>query len=209
MDDNSVTNGVKGFVPDREFVIVTGNQGYGKSVWAKKRCVSMDRLFVYCPKESYDKVDFKTEPYEWVPRLLEREKGNEGKQKFRIGTAWPDECEAIGHSARAIGKCNVILDECALLFGRGELPDWAKPLVYMGREPQINLFVIAQRAANIPIAIRSQAARIISFRQTEPDDVKVLRERIGDAADELPALEKLTCLDWDGSGEVKRYTLTP
>lgn len=195
-------------VPDRDFIIVCGNQGFGKSVWAKKYSERLKRLFVYCPKESYENVDFETDPVQWVPDLLGREEYAPGETKFRYGVALPDEADSLGLSALACGKCTVLLDECALLFTR-ELPEWAKPLVYMGREPQINLVVIAQRAANIPIAIRSQAARIITFRQTEPDDVKTLRERIGDAADELPSLEKLHCLDFDGSGEVKRYALTP
>lgn len=195
-------------VPDRDFIIITGNQGFGKSVWAKKYSARVKRLFVYCPKQSYPNVDFETDPVEWVPQII-ADNVESGMNLFRVGTSFPDEAESIGWTALSVGNCTVLLDECALLFGRGDLPEWAKPLVYMGREPQINLVVVAQRASSIPISIRSQAARIISFRQTEPDDVRTLRERIGEAADELPSLQKLCCLDWDGTGDVKRYSLTP
>lgn len=189
---------------DRDFIIITGNQGFGKTVWAKKYSQRIPRLLNFCPKSSYD-VDYETPPGEWIPEYIELNEKNPAV-KFRFGTYIPDELDAIGKFAKAVANNTVILDECALIFGRGELPDWAKYLVYTGREQRINLIVLAQRAANIPIAIRSQATRIVSFRQTEPDDIKALRDRLGSQlSDELSGLDRLECVDWTGPGQIKKY----
>jgi DNA helicase HerA-like ATPase len=122
----------------------------------------------------------------------------------------PHDLPILGNAAFGAGTCTLIIEECAIIFRRGEiLDDWAKRLIFMGRHQSVNLVLIAQRAAKIPIDIRSQASRVITFRQTEPDDVAAIAERIGfDARDEIPALPDLHCIDWD-NGAVRRYPVRP
>jgi DNA helicase HerA-like ATPase len=113
----------------------------------------------------------------------------------------------LGNAAYAAGNCTFVVEECALIFKRGEeLQDWAKPLVFMGRIQRVSLVLIAQRASKIPMDIRSQASRIITFRQTEPADVSALIDRIGEDAETIPDLPPLTCIDWE-EGKVSRYSI--
>lgn len=188
---------------DRDFIVVTGNQGFGKSVWGKLYCKTKSRLFVSDPKAEYD-ADFLTDPAEWMESVIS------GKAKtFRYGTYLPDELQMFGQAAFASGNCVLVIEECALIFKRGEeLHEWARPLVFMGREQRVSLVLVAQRLAKIPIDIRSQASRVISFRQTEPDDVRAVIDRFGEIGEEIPALPPLTCLDWN-DGTVSRYTIRP
>lgn len=189
----------------RDFIIVVGNQGYGKSVWTKEYGRSKKRLLVYDPKAEYPGVDYVTPPDEWARDVINRQRA-----EFRFGTHYPEELELFGNMAYAAGNCTLILEECAMLFSRGEdLAPWARPIIFMGREPQLNLVLVAQRAMSIPIGIRSQASRIVVFGQTEPEDVRVLSERIGrQYRDEIPQLRVLECLDWQG-GDVDRYSVRP
>ena len=96
-----------------------------------------------------------------------------------------------------------------MLFDKGEnLPEWFRRAVFMGREPELNLVLVAQRAVSIPLDVRSQANRIITFLQTDPGDVRAISERIGrDFRDEIPRLEMLECLDWEPARDVKRYRI--
>lgn len=190
----------------RDFILVVGAQGFGKTVWTQTYCAQRNRLLVYDPKAEYRGVDFLADPEEWVPRVVSRE-----LETFRFGTYLDEEIEMFGNAAYAAGNCTLVMEECALLFNRGEdIADWARPLVFMGREPRLNLVLVAQRAHRIPIDIRSQASRIITFSQTEPDDVRALCSRIGrEHENAIRALPPLQCLDWKQGEGVATYTVRP
>lgn len=185
---------------ERDFIVVVGNQGQGKSVWSKAYADGQKRLLVYDPLQSY-RADFQTDPEEWVEDII-----RDGSD-FRFGSGYPWELSMLGNAAYAAGNCTFVVEECALIFKRGEeLQDWAKPLVFMGRIQRVSLVLIAQRASKIPMDIRSQASRIITFRQTEPADVSALIDRIGEDAETIPDLPPLTCIDWE-EGKVSRYSI--
>lgn len=189
----------------RDFIVVFGAQGFGKSVWTKAYAAPKKRLLVFDPLASYA-VDFSTDPEIWLRDVIHGR-----RREFRFGTWHAEEMGMFGNAAYAAGDCTLIIEECALMFQRGEnLADWAKPLIFMGRHRAVNLVLVAQRATSIPIAIRSQATRVVSFLQTEPDDVRALSERIGSQwRDEISALPELHCLDWQPGRPVERYRVTP
>ena len=189
---------------NRDFICVVGNQGAGKSVWSKQFSKSKSRLLVYDPMASYP-VDFTTDPEKYLIEVANNKRAN-----FAFGTYLPDELPLFGRAAYGAGDCLLVIEECGFIFSRGsQMEPWLSRLVFMGRHAEVSLLFVAQRAASIPISVRSQASRIITFRQTEPEDVKAITERIGrQYRDELPALPDLACLDWEG-GTVKRYSVAP
>lgn len=190
----------------RDFILVCGNQGFGKTVWTKLYASTKTRKLVFDPKGEYPGVDFLTPPQEWIPGVVERR-----TSQFSFGSYLAEEIEMLWHAAFAATNCTLINEECTLLFNRGEdVPEWARPMVFMGREPQLNLVLVTQRAHSIPVGIRSQASRIVTFLQTEPDDVRALATRIGrDRMDEIASLPELECLDWQAGQGVRRYAVRP
>jgi hypothetical protein len=189
----------------RELIAVVGNQGCGKSVWTKAFCAMQKRLLVSDPLASYPAVDFMADPQDWLPRVFSGE-----IREFRFGTYYPEELPLFGHAAYGAGDCTFVIEECALMFRKGgDLDEWAKKIIYMGRHQRVNVILVAQRAVNIPLAVRSQATRIVSFRQIDPDDARELRDVIGESADELQALPDLQCIDWEAGKGVSRYSVTP
>lgn len=184
----------------RDFIIVVGNQNCGKSVWAKIFARSLSRLLVFDPMSSYARVEFSS-PDSWIENVaFNRLNG------FRYGSSFPDDLEMIANAAFGAGDCMLLIEECALIFRRGEeLHEWAKPLIFMGRHQRVSLLFVAQRASKIPIDVRSQATRIITFRQTEPNDVYAITERIGESChEEIIMLPDLHCIDWN-AGALHRY----
>jgi hypothetical protein len=190
---------------ERDFIIVAGMQGYGKSVWTRSYCRPKKRLLTYDPKGEHA-VDFLTLPDDWVPDV-----SNNRRAAFRFGSIHAEEVQLLAATAYGATRCTLCLEECKMLFDRGEdVAPWARPLIYMGREPQIDLVLVAQRMAAIPPDIRSQASRIVTFLQTEKADCKAFSDRFGgDFEQEIRALPVLTCLDWQAGQGVRRYTVTP
>lgn len=188
----------------RDFIIVCGMQGYGKSAWTMTYAAPKTRLLIYDPKAEYPRVDFQTDPEEWLDDVIRGRRA-----EFRFGTFHAQEVEMFGSAAYAAGNCTLILEECKMLFDRGEdVAQWARPLIYMGREPQLSLVLCAQRMIAIPPDIRSQASRIVTFLQTEKADCKAIEERFGgDYSDEIRSLPELNCLDWQAGQGVSRYAI--
>lgn len=156
---------------------------------------------------SYENVDFTTHPEEWIQDVAARR-----LNQFRFGTPWIEELPLFANAAAAAGNCSLLIEECSLCFERGEkIPEWLRHHVFMGTHIGVDRIFVAQRAASIPIDVRSQASRIVTFRQNEPNDVRAVCERIGrEWEDLLPTLEKLNCLDWNAdTGKVNRYAIRP
>lgn len=192
---------------DRDFIVVFGNQGFGKSVWKKSYTASKTRLLEYDPLAADSSVDFVTDPSVWGQDVLD---GN--IKTFRYGTYYREELPLFGSLAFAVGECTFSIEECGTLFVRGERMDqWLSDLVFMGRHPQVNLICVAQRASSVLVDVRSQAQRIVTFLQTEPNDVKALCDRVGsEYEEEIRSLPKLHCMDFDmTTGTVDRYAVTP
>jgi hypothetical protein len=189
----------------RDFIIVVGMQGFGKSTWTELYSRAQSRVLCFDPKAAHP-ADYMTPPEEWLDDLIHRR-----IETFRFGTHYPEEIEMFGSAAYAAGNCTFVMEECAMLFERGEnVAPWLRPLIYMGREPQLNLILVAQRANSFPVGVRSQASRIVTFLQTEPSDVVALAQRIGgEYADEIKSLPLYECLDWQAGQGVRRYGVHP
>ena len=186
----------------RDFIVIVGGQGCGKSVWAKAMFRDSKRLIVFDPMRSYPLN------YDW-----DDGDGNSilsGKARhFRIGTDTPDEIALLFDLAYAAGDCTLIVEECGVLFTKRQvLSDSIRRVVFMGRHRRVNLVLIAQRAVSIPVDLRSQANRFICFRQIEEQDVNAACAVIGKKYKPIvPALPELRCVDWH-NGMVKTYGLT-
>lgn len=185
----------------RDYIVVTGAQGCGKSVWAKQYTSSTSRLLVYDPTRSYP-VN-----YDWDQRT-----GEEiliGKHKhFRIGIDNGDDLDMLCDMSYVSGDTTLLIEEAGVLFGRGQkLTSSVRRVIFMGRHRRVNLLLLAQRAVSIPVDLRSQANRFVSFRQIEEQDVAAVSGIMGKQYKSvLPALPELRCLDWC-QGKVVAYDL--
>lgn len=196
--------------PDRDVIIILGKTGYGKSTWLHKYCVGVPRRFCFDP--------FRKFPAEYLTgeQILERHDSGwfRNTASYSIGTHYLPDLSLIGSIAYLTGHCAFIIEECGFAFAKGErIDDWLAEAIFLGRHQSLTLIFTAQRAVSIPIELRSQASRFVSFRQTERRDVEWCREYLDDVNEEfgidmLPGLDKLECLDSDGE-IVSHYTMKP
>lgn len=187
----------------REIIIVLGKTGYGKSRWTWQYIAGKPRVFCYDPLHDAPNMEWRDAPG-LVDAYDEQQFHGEG---FRYATADFGALDCIGHMAYLVGNCVLVVEEASLIYRKGQpISGWSQNIVFLGRHRNVSLLVTAQRAASIPIEMRSQASRIVTFAQTEGDDIGWLRGAFGSQIDNVATLQRGQCLDSD-AGEIRCYSI--
>jgi hypothetical protein len=189
---------------EREITLVMGMTGWGKSWWSKLYCLKWPNLLVYDPAMSFPEVVWGNMSEHIDPMI-----GEEKLPHYRLGFVDHEEV-AQGASASFVrGDSMFMIEECATVFDKGQarLPDWGKRLCFYGRHRECSLTLIAQRPTYIPIDLRSQANRVISFCQHEDGDIQWLGDFYGkERMNRILTVPKFTCFDWH-NGNVTEYSI--
>jgi hypothetical protein len=188
----------------REVLAVLGKTGHGKSVWTRKYCSGKNRVFVFDPLLEF--------PAQYASSDLMIEAFDAGKfdegYNFRIGSGNPDDLELLGALSMLAGNCLLVVEECAISFDKyAKIPQWLRDIVFLGRHRGVSILVTAQRAASVPIDLRSQVSRLVSFAQSEGDDLAWLKPFLGREIFSLPQLPILRCYDATAA-ELQVYTIS-
>lgn len=189
----------------REVIGVCGKTGYGKSVWTRKYCAGKKRLFVFDPMLTFPCIYLDHE------QLIARyDNGDFNPEKnFSVGSGNIDDLELLGALSMLASNCILVVEECAISFNKYEkIPLWLRDIVFLGRHRSVSLLVTAQRAASVPIDLRSQISRLVTFQQSEGDDLNALKPFLGADVKELPRLPVLECID-ASTYEKTRYSIVP
>jgi len=94
------------------------------------------------------------------------------------------------------GNIIVMVEEIDMLCTSSRIGPEFKKLVSLGRHKNIGLILTARRIADVHKLPPSQTHHFFIFRMHLPNDVTYLRQFIGDAADQLPALEDYHFMHW-------------
>jgi len=70
-------------------------------------------------------------------------------------------------------------------------------LAMQARHWHVPVIMVSQRIMGIPPGARSQANKIVSFCQTDPDDIQELAKKFGLRVDKIPKLHVGKALVWD------------
>lgn len=183
----------------REVVLVCGVTGSGKTTWARQFTRKLSRLLVYDIALSFD--------VEYVDAGTIAALTDGPPPAFRLGIYDPRDADVLCAAAFMVGDCWLVLEEISTLYNIGQrIHGPLQEAVLLGRQRSLSILAISQRASYIPITLRSQASRVITFRQQEPADLKWLADFIGKQAEILPSLPDLSCLDWH-KGIVSQYAI--
>lgn len=183
----------------REVFLVCGVTGAGKTTWARQFTLKLPRLLVYDIAVSF--------PVEYVQVETLAELAENPRENFRYGIYDPRDTDVLTATAFIVGNCWLVLEEISTLYNIGaRIHGPLQEAVLLGRQRSLSILAISQRASYFPITLRSQASRVVSFRQQEPTDIKWLADFMGSRAEILPTLPDLRCIDWS-KGELSEYTL--
>jgi len=193
----------------RDIIQVLGKTGFGKSLWCKLFTRSNKRLLVFDPVASFDDVEWLN--FETMYSQFDDDSPGEILQKeFRFGAFEFEALETFGDMAFVTGDNLLVLEEASQIFKKGcALPDWTNRLTFMGRHEACSMLITAQRASSVPIDLRSQSNRVISFRQSELTDMKWLSEFFNkDEIKQITQLPPGVCLDFQDN-VVTRVDIRP
>lgn len=199
---------MSGSAGEREVVIILGKSRYGKSTWLGKFLANKPSRFIFDP---FRKASAQYHSADELIRL--HDDGAFQKPPYSVGSSQIDDIDLLSSIAFVNGNQRTrpyfCIEECAIAFYKGErISDALQEAIFLGGHNWLSIVLVAQRAASIPIELRSQATRFITFLQTEKKDVEWCRDYLGDRFDELRTLAKLECLDWDNDS-VSRYSISP
>ncbi|MEM3896174.1 MAG: ATP-binding protein [Archaeoglobaceae archaeon] len=173
-----------------EIIVITGQQGYGKTTLAKflikKLLENGIDVVIIDPNDEYG--EFEGEADRIVP-----EGGDFSRVYEALKKAWEK------------GNRALIVDEADIVFPiREQLSGVKYDIVHRGRHRNLLRIFVVRRLANLNKDVVSQAKKIISFYQFLPNDLKYLKEFMGDYAELTKNLPKYHFIVFE-QGEVRFY----
>lgn len=163
--------------------LVLGRRGYGKTTYIKKalipasgRVLIFDTLGEYSDvaRPSYTVVDFLSS--------VERHQGGYFRLSLVPLDAGDDPSIAFDLFVRtlwALGDCTGVVDEIDAVSSPTSVPGSLARSIRYGRHRSVSLVAASRRAAEVPRLLTSQADLIVSFNQSEPNDLDYLKRYVG------------------------------
>lgn len=185
----------------REVILVLGKTGSGKTTWARNYIKTLSRVIV--AEAGYNEFDIIPCPTfdSLIDKIEKEDKG--GRGIFRVSyTPLYHEQPMMFDVARCTKNVHLVIEEADRYDDPRSCEEYDE-IISRGRHYGVSIIGISLYPAKIPASLRSQASRVICFRQHEPKDVKYFYDVIGEAADQLPTLGQFEFLDWTPTGLTK------
>lgn len=177
-------------------VLILGITGSGKTYFARKRIVAKAaRVVVWDPHREYE-----TQQRVSLDDLLERPEMLDAESlSISVTPDWKTpkdlaaEFEVFADLLSTAEGVTAVIDEVGLLkhsadsveFVACQSRHWGVPVVF-----------VAQRAVQVTKTAREQVSKIVSFRQSSPEDVDALIERCGEQAIKVRTLPRRQAWYW-------------
>lgn len=172
----------------REVVLISGKSTMGKSCFADELLYNYNRVIILDPDLEHDgKLLF---------TLSNIRLHCTSNPLYRVKTEnvliFENLCEFIFEQAKPNQRILFCIEEITRLNLDARLDRFPqfKRIVFAGGHTGVDLYILAQRISSIPISLRSQYTKIITFCQTEPDDLKYFKSVSQDELmQEIPRLQ--------------------
>lgn len=179
----------------RHRLLICGKTQHGKTTWARgllsANAKYFDRVLVFDVDEEYRpdpcKRALTVAQLEQRPQLLDAHRLLAVRPTGEDAHRRAMDCRSLLRMVRASGgKSLVLLEEpgryarhvCKLCSDRS-LPVLLETAATSWAKHGIAFVYVAQRAAQVPVTVRTQLSAVCSFRQDEPDDLEALKDRAG------------------------------
>lgn len=177
----------------REVILVFGKTGSGKTEWTRHYLANCHRVIIAdADQKGYPAIHFET----LDDLVAYAEKNSQPRNFFRVSyTPYEHEFPIFLDLARIISPVHLVLEEADRLPDPGDCFEYQE-IIVRGRHTGTSLIAVSLYPYLMPKMLRSQATRIIAFRQHEPADIDWLRRVMGDDAHRLSNLGDHEFFDW-------------
>lgn len=161
----------------RKVILILGKVGSGKSTLAKRIIRGYSRVIVFDTLEEYHN-GIVLHSFDEFLRFFREETPQDFFCVLRFrGYSKDDTLRQYEYAARCvevIGNCLLVLEECERFINSYDQDGSLNDLISFGRHQQVSILAIGRRPTEIPIDMRAAFTSVISFRQTEPNDLRYL-----------------------------------
>jgi len=197
-----------------DVVVVLGVRGTGKSFWAKQQILrEHPRVVVYDPNEEYVTGAKGAPPNmrqltpmhidQFIDHMATTLAAERGQLAVAVHSPQRTRAERVQSFERFVSMIGDSRNLLLVIEETGDLPpECNDDLCHLARRSRhwgIPVVFIAQRATDIPKTAREQMSYLVSFRQSDPADVRAIRERIGPRADAIANLPRRVPFVWHES----------
>lgn len=160
----------------RKLILIFGKSGSGKTFLAKRIIEQFPRVIIFDKLHEYD-GDVATSFQEFL------ELEPDARSSYVISCRYLfDDLDEIqlhyDYTARAVwefGNCLLVIEECEqFIDSYASNSNPINHLVSVGRHHGVSLLAIGRRPFEIAVKIRTQFTSIVTFKQTEPNDLRYL-----------------------------------
>ena len=174
--------------PAAERINVIGVPGTGKSYWARTYVRNIHRLVIFDIFRECDHLGTVYTLEEFMGRAAEGEFEN-GVLRAVVHPDYNLELsenqeEVIATLLDHVKNCTYYGEETGIVLENATAPPMLRRLAAGGRHEGISMLIAGQRYhSQFPPVVRGTSNRIIAYRQTEPEDLRDLRQRMGKYVD--------------------------
>ena len=174
--------------PAAERVNVIGVPGTGKSYWARNYVRNIHRLVIFDIFKECDSLGTVYTLEEFMRYAAEGQFEN-GVLRAIVHPDYDLELsenqeEIITSILDDVKNCTFYAEETGIVLDSAVAPPQLRRLAAGGRHEGVSMVVAGQRYhSQFPPVVRGTSTRIIAYRQTEPDDLRDLRQRMGKSVD--------------------------
>jgi len=176
----------------REVIIIFGKTGSGKSYHAKKIISGFSRVVILDPMAEYEGGlifdDFESLTNYYLENTPE-------DFKFICRFTNDMDINFLFKMLFEVKDLLLVCEEAEIYISPFSKQGNFLRLIRYGRHSEISLLLIARRTAELSKDVRAQVTKLVSFEQTEPDD--------------LANMEKLGLFELDNMGSFEYREITP
>lgn len=193
--------------------VVLGRRGYGKTTYIKKELLPRagGRVLLFDTLGEYgDVVSSFTTLETFIAAVYQKQ-----QTLFRLAFVPISEDLNFAFSyfcriAWALGDLTMVIDEVDIVTSPVSVPEEFSKIIRYGRHRSISVIAASRRAAEVPRILTSQADEIVSFNQSEPNDVDYLKKYVGaDLAQQVYRLPKYSFVRWTPGDTIPLDTEKP
>lgn len=184
-------------IKQNDIITICGKRGSGKTYLMKNILKAVSNFFVYDPLHQISISDaYITKNFNDAINVLRKGSKRIIYNPIQINIT---EFDTLCRMIYSVGNIMFLVDEADRIMPSRAITKNASALIDLGRTSLIGGIFVTRRLARLDSLPISQSDHVMAFKTILPQDVKYLKEFIGEIAEQAPNLKPYHFLYYDGN----------